>query len=156
MSEVGILDLADHAALVCRPRALAGLIQQRENPIRITRHWRLGLQAWLTLQFRFLAFHGPAQLIVKGCRGIRIEPGSAGRLINQAATLAFSADIAYGNTRCETFMSYLAGKEELFNDLFAGEAGVYVYEETPSAKRVPGIGRPLQGFADAVLKAFGV
>jgi hypothetical protein len=156
MSEVGIVDLAENAALVCRPRALAGVIQHRDTPVRITRHWRLGLQAWLTLQLRFLAFHGPARLIVKGCRGIRIEPGSAGRLINQAATLAFSADISYGNIRCETFMSYLAGKEELFNDLFTGDSGVFVYEETPSAKRASGIGRPLQGFADAILKVFGV
>jgi hypothetical protein len=155
LSELGILDLAERAAFVIRPRALAGVIQDRTKPIRITRHWRFGLQAWLTLQLRFLAFHGPGQLIVKGCRGICVEPAGAGRLINQAATLGFSADISYGNTRCETFMSYWRGKEELFNDLFKGDSGVYVYEETP-AKRASGIGRPLEGFTDALLKAFGV
>jgi hypothetical protein len=155
LSELGILDLAERAAFVIRPRALAGVIQERAKPIRITRHWRFGLQAWLTLQLRFLAFHGPGQLIVKGCRGICVEPAGAGRLINQAATLGFSADISYGNTRCETFISYWRGKEELFNDLFKGDSGVYVYEETPS-KRASGIGRPLEGFTDALLKAFGV
>lgn len=155
LSEVGVIDLAENAALVCRPRALAGVIQDRARPARITRHWRLGLQAWLTLQLRFLAFHGPAQLILKGCRGICIERAGAGRLINQAATLGFSADVSYGNSRCETFMSYWTGKEELFNDLFKGESGVYVYEETP-AKRASGIGRPLEGFTDALLKAFGI
>jgi hypothetical protein len=155
LSELGILDLAERAAFVIRPRALAGVIQERAKPIRITRHWRFGLQAWLTLQLRFLAFHGPGQLIVKGCRGICVEPAGAGRLINQAATLGFSADISYGNTRCETFISYWRGKEELFNDLFKGDSGIYVYEETPS-KRASGIGRPLEGFTDALLKAFGV
>ena len=120
------------------------MIQDEARPIRITRHWRLGLQAWLTLQLRFLAFHGPAQLVVKGCRGICVERAGGGRLINQAATLGFSADIAYGNTRCETFISYWRGKEELFNDVFSGASGIYVYEETPAAGRTAGIGRPLR------------
>ncbi len=140
---------------VCRPRALVGVIQDPGKPIRITRHWRFGLQAWLTLQLRFLAFHGPAQLILGGCRGIRIERAGAGRLINQAATLGFSGQVAYGNARCETFLSYLTGKEELFNDLFTGDSGVYAYEETP-AGRAAGIGGPLHGATDAILKAFGV
>ncbi len=158
LSEVGIIDLADGAGFVCQPRSLAGVIQDRDRPIRVTRHWRLGsLQGWLTLQLRFLVFHGPGQLVMKGCRGIRIESAGTGRLINQAATLGFSANLAYANTRCETFMSYWSGKEGLFNDLFTGESGVYVYEEMPDLKRASGIaGRGLQGFTDAVLKVFGV
>ena len=158
LSEVGIIDLAEGAAFVCQPRSLAGVIQDRENPIRITRHWRLGsLQSWLTLQLRFLVFHGPGQLVMKGCRGIRIESAGMGRLINQAATLGFSANLDYANTRCETFVSYWTGKEDLFNDLFTGESGVYVYEEMPDLKRATGItGRGLEGFTDAMLKVFGV
>ena len=127
LSELGIIDVAEGAAFVVRPRALAGVIQDRARPIRITRHWRLGLQAWLTLQLRFLAFHGPARLVVKGCRGICVEQAGGGRMINQAATLGFSADVSYRNTRCETFISYWRGKEALFNDVFSGESGVYVY-----------------------------
>lgn len=158
LSEVGIIDLPDGAAFVCQPRSLAGVIQDRGNPIRITRHWRLGsVQSWLTLQLRFLVFHGPGQLVMKGCRGIRIESAGTGRLINQAATLGFSANLDYANTRCETFVSYWTGKEDLFNDLFTGEAGVYVYEEMPDLKRAAGItGRGLEGFTDALLKVFGV
>lgn len=158
LSEVGIIDLADGAAFVCQPRSLAGVIQDRNHPIRITRHWRLGsVHSWLTLQLRFLVFHGPGQLVMKGCRGIRIESAGRGRLINQAATLGFSANLDYANTRCETFMSYWSGKEELFNDLFTGESGVYVYEEMPDLKRASGItGRGLEGFTDALLRAFGV
>jgi hypothetical protein len=155
--EVGIVELSEGAAFVCQPRSLAGVIQDERGPIRITRHWRVGsLHAWLTLQLRFLVFHGPGQLILKGCRGIRIERAGTGRLINQAATLGFSADLDYANTRCETFVSYWTGKEELFNDLFTGE-GVYVYEEMPDLKRTSGItGRGMEGFTDALLKAFGV
>ncbi len=158
LSEVGIIDLAEGTAFVCQPRSLAGVIQDRSNPIRITRHWRLrSLQSWLTLQLRFLVFHGPGQLVMKGCRGIRIESAGMGRLINQSATLGFSANLDYANTRCETFVSYWTGKEELFNDLFKGESGVYIYEEMPDLKRAAGItGRGLEGFADATLKVFGV
>ena len=94
---------------------------------------------------------------MKGCRGIRIESAGNGRLINQAATLGFSANLDYSNVRCETFVSYWTGKEDLFNDLFRGESGVYVYEETPDARRPGGLGgRPLEGFTDAVLKMFGI
>lgn len=158
LSEVGIIDLADGAAFVCQPRSLAGVVQDRSNPIRISRHWRLGsLHAWLTLQLRFLVFHGPGQLVMKGCRGIRIESAGTGRLINQAATLGFSANLDYANTRCETFVSYWTGKEDLFNDLFTGGSGVYVYEEIPDLKRTSGIaGRGLEGITDTLLKVFGV
>lgn len=156
--EFGVIDLAEDAAFVCQPRCLVGVVQDRRNPMRITRHWRLGsLQSWLTLQLRFLVFHGPAQLVVKGCRGVRVESVGTGRLINQAATLGFSADLAYANTRCETFMSYWTGKEDLFNDLFTGDSGAYAYEEVPSSSRRAGVmGRGLEGFTDSVLKVFGI
>ena len=105
-----------------------------------------------------IVFHGTFYVTqaLKGRRGIRIEPAGAGRLINQAATLGFSANLAYATTRCETFLSYLRGKEELFNDLFTGD-GVYAYEEVPDPQRTgAGAGRALQGFADTILKLFGV
>jgi hypothetical protein len=155
--EVGIVELSDGAAFVCQPRSLAGVVQDLRNPIHITRHWRLGsLQSWLTLQLRYLVFHGPGQLVMKGCRGIRIESAGKGRVINQAATLGFSANLDYANTRCETFVSYWSGKEDLFNDLFTGESGVYVYEEMPDLNHASGVGRYLEGMTDAFLKVFGV
>lgn len=158
LSELCLIDLPDGAAFVCQPRSLAGVVQDRNRPIRITRHWRLGsLHAWLTLQLRFLVFHGPGQLIVKGCRGVRMERAGRGRLINQAATLGFDANLDYSNTRCETFVSYWSGKDNLFNDLFAGNNGSYVYEEMPDLKHKSGInGRGLEGILDAALKVFGV
>jgi hypothetical protein len=158
LSEVALLVLPEGSALVCQPRSLAGVLQQRDTDIRITRHWRLfSVHAWLTMQLRYLVFHGPCTLIVKGCRGVRVEQAQAGRLINQAATLAFSANVGYANTRCETFISYWTGKEDLFNDSFSGTPGVYVYEELPDVRRRSGItGRGVEGVMDAVLKVFGV
>jgi hypothetical protein len=158
--EVGTIEIPEGAAIVIKPRALAGVVKPAGSSVAITRHWRLlSLHAWLTLQFRYLVFHGPCKVILKGCRGVRSEEPQVNqpRLINQAATLGFSANLDYRTTRCETFVSYLRGQEDLFNDLFGGGPGRFVYEEIPSSNRRSGIaGRGLEGFLDAVLKAFGI
>lgn len=157
-SEIGVLVLPPGAALVMQPHNLVGVLQPRGAPVRITSHWRLGsLHAWLTLQLRYLAFHGPAQLIVQGCRGVRVEPASTGRSISQAATIAFNANLAYSTRRCETFVAYVRGKQALLNDSFVGDKGFYVYEEMPRAGRQrAGVARWFEGLADSVLKVFGV
>lgn len=158
--EIGVIDLPPGAVMVVQPRGLAGIVKPANRPVHITRHWRLGsLHAWLTLQLRYLAFHGPCRLVLKGCRGVRAEAPQPGqpRLINQAATLGFSANLDYRTTRTETFVSYLLGREALLNDLFSGTPGRFVYEEMPGGARRAGVtGRGLEGLTDAVLKAFGI
>jgi hypothetical protein len=159
-SEIGVITLPVGAAMVLHPRSLAGVVKPAGGAARITRHWRPGsLHAWLTLQLRYLVFHGPTTLLLRGCRGVRAEAPLAGqpRLINQAATLGFSANLEYRTVRCETFVPYLRGHEALFNDLFAGGPGWFVYEEMPARDRRGGVtGRGLEGLTDAVLKAFGI
>lgn len=168
LAEIGVLNLPAGSAVVMQPHNLVGVIQQRDTPLRITAHWRLtSLHAWLTLQLRYLALHGPARLIVQGCRGVQVEPATGGRAINQAATIAFSANLSYSTRRCETFAAYLLGQQELLNDCFdsardtgvseARDAGLFVYEEMPHADRKAGItGRGLGGLTDSVLKVLGV
>ena len=158
LMEVAAIQIQVGSALVVQPRALVGVVQMRASGMEITSHWRIGhLHSWLTLQFRYLAFHGPGRLIVKGCRGVRVEPAAGGRLVNQAATLGFSANTLYSVSRCETFVSYWRGIEELFNDQFKGADAIYLYEEMPGLHRKAGItGRGLEGFTDSVLKVFGV
>jgi hypothetical protein len=159
-SEIGVIAIPDRAAMVIQPRSLAGIVKPAGRPTQITRHWRLGsLHAWLTLQLRYLVFHGPCTLLLKGCRGVRTEAPQPDqpRLINQAATLGFSANLEYRTIRCETFVPYLRGQEELFNDLFAGGPGWFVYEEMPAREGRYGLtGRGLEGLTDAFLKAFGI
>ena len=49
------------------------------------------------------------------------------------------------------------GKQELFNDNFAGGPGYYVYEEMPHFGKKTGIaGRGIEGVFDSVLKVFGI
>ncbi len=158
LSEVGIISITEGSALVFQPHSLIGILQRKDNPVRITSAWRFNsLHAWLTLQFRYLIFHGPVKLIVKGCRGIRVEKAGTGRSINQAATLGFSANLDYSTIRCGTFGAYLMGRDELFNDYFTGKSGFYVYEEMPnSGNKYATFGRGIPGITDSILKVFGI
>ena len=157
-AEVAALVLSQDSALVMQPRALAGLVQQTSRPIRIESRWRFGLHAWLTFQFRYLVFHGPGMLIVKGGRGVRVEPAAQGRVFSQDQLIGFSAHTSYSVARSETFAPYLFGKEPLFRDRVTDMdvPGVLVIEETPMTGRRAGIARGLEKGMDAVLKAFGI
>ena len=155
--EISEIDLPSGSAVVLQPRCLVGIVQRPDKPICIKGYWRFGLSNWLTMQLRYVVFHGPAKLIVKGCRGIRIEPVNTGRAINQAAMLGFTANLQYTVIRCETFGSYLMGKQELFNDCFSGRPGYYIYEETPHPNVKTGVtGRGMEGVIDTTMKVFGI
>jgi hypothetical protein len=156
--EIAIVHLPAGSALVFQPRGLVGLICDTGQPLAISSHWRLGsLHAWLTLQLRFIVFRGPVTLIVRGCRGVRLERAGQGRSISQCATLGFSTDVLYSTLRSETFIPYLRGQQALLNDRFDGDNGVYLYEETPRHGKQPGkVGSWFEGFTDALLKVFGI
>ena len=158
LAEIAVLTLPEGSSMVFQPRALVGVIHRFDQPLRMARYWRLGsLHAWLTLQLRYLVFRGPVTLIVKGCRGVRVDAVEHGRVISQAATLGFSTSTAYSTSRCQTFLPYLTGRAPLLNDRFDGEVGFCVYEEAlPADARKGVVGRGLEGLTDAVLKVFGV
>ncbi len=163
-AEIARIDLASGAALVLQPRALAAIVQPIGKPVPIRSRWRLfSLHAWLTLQFRYLVFHGPAALIVQGGRGVRIEQARSGRVFGQDQLLGFSARTAYAIRRNETFLPYFFGREPLFRDRVAdagtGTAsapGVLVIEEAPMAGKRGGVRGGLENAFDAGLKAFGI
>lgn len=157
LAEVGLVELGEGEALVLQPRCLVGLVQRVSRPVRLSHHWVFSLSALVTLQFRYLVFDGPGQLLVQGCRGVRMEPAGSGRSIDQNATLGFSAQLDYAPRRSETFGAYLLGVNGLFNDSFAGGRGYCLYEEMPGLGRKPGLtGRGLEGLTDGLLKAFGI
>lgn len=158
IDEVGVIDIADGSAMVFHPRNLVGVIQRIDRPVRIESHWRLGhLSSWLTLQLRFLVFHGPVALVVTGARGVALEPAPGGRLIAGAATMGWSVGLAYSVRRSETFFAYLTGKQSLFNDGFEGARGKVLYEQMPRARSRSGLwGRGLEGLGDGMMKVFGL
>ncbi len=100
--------------------------------------------------------------MVKGSRGVRIEPARGGRRFGQDQLIGFSAQTAYTATRSETFLPYFFGREPLFRDRVEDDAGagpgngVLVIEEAPMAGRRSGLRGGLEGGFDTALKAFGI
>lgn len=157
LAEVTILTLPEGAACVLQPRALAAVAQPIRCPLRITRHWRLGsLNAWLTLQLRYLIFHGPARLVLKGGRGVRVEAVQQGRIFGQDQLVGFSAGLGYSVTRTETFWPYFLGREQLLKDRVMEGEGVLIVEEAPLTTRRGEVRGGLEGMIDAGMKAFGM
>lgn len=155
-AELAILTVPADAACILRPSALAAVVQPQGQPMTIRSRWRLfSLPAWLTWQWRYLVFHGPVRLVVKGGRGVRIEAADHGRIVGEGQMLGFSTDLAYGVIRSETFWPYFFGREALLKDKVEAGSGVLLIEEAPLAGR-SGIRRGLQGAGDALLKVFGV
>jgi hypothetical protein len=155
-----VLEVPEKSSLVLQPRCIAGIVQNTNRPIKITRHWRLGnLGSWLTLQLRYIVFHGPAKLVLKGNNGIEVNPSDAGTTLNQLATLGFSANLDYSVSRCETFYSYYSGKQSLLNDRFSAGPGFYLHEVGPGMEP-KGIWRllthPFEIIWEVLTKAMGI
>lgn len=153
-----VISIPEESSLVLQPRFLAGVVQDSERPIRITRHWRLFDPAsWLTLQLRYMVFHGPAKLILKGFNGVQVDPVQEGTKINQASTIGFTANLHYSVTRCEPFFPYLGGRQELFDDRFSGSSGYFVHEVSPKPSKFTLLpGRGIEGILNSILKIFGI
>lgn len=154
-AELAILTVPPGSACVLRPSALAAIVQPQGQPVRISPKWRFGLPAWLTWQWRYLALHGPARLVVKGGRGVRIEAAERGRIVGEGQILGFSTDLSYSVIRSETFWPYFFGREALLKDRVEEGAGVLLIEEAPMAGR-SALRRGVAGVWDAVLKVGGV
>ncbi len=157
-AEVTVLTLPEGGSCVLKPRAIAALAQPIGRPVRVTGHWRLfSLNAWLTLQLRYLVFHGPVRLIIKGGRGIRAERAERGRIFGQDQLVGFSADLAYSVTRAETFWPYFLGREQLLKDRVEAGNGLLIVEEAPMAGRRAGeVRNGIEGVIDAGMKVFGM
>lgn len=157
-AEVTIVTVSESGACVLQPHAIAAIVQPIRQRLRVTSHWRLfSLNAWLTMQLRYLVFHGPVRLVVKGGRGVRVERAERGRVFGQRQLLDFSADLAYSVTRTETFWPYLLGREQLLKDRIEAGQGVLIVEESPLASRSSGhVKRGIDGMIDAGMKIFGM
>jgi hypothetical protein len=155
LAELALLEIPQGAAAIVRPSALAGLMQREGQPVTITSRLRFSLPALLTFQFRYLVFHGPARLVLKGGRGVRIEAAQRGRIVGQGQLIGFSTNLAYSVIRSETFWPYFFGRESLLKDRVEDGRGVLLIEEAPLAGR-SGVRRGFEGMLDAALKLFGV
>jgi uncharacterized protein (AIM24 family) len=157
LAEVAVLRLDAGGACVLHPRALVAVVKPSDLSLRITSHWRLfSLHAWLTLQLRYLMFHGPCRLVLKGGRGLRLEGAESGRIFGPDQLVGFSPDLAYTVARTETFWPYFMGRESLFKDRVDAGGGVVLIEEAPMGGGGRGPRKGLEGALDVALKAFGL
>jgi hypothetical protein len=123
-----VLEVPEYSSIVLKPHCLVGIIQDINKPIRISKHWMLSsVPSWLTFQLRYIAFHGPAKLVLSGNNGISVVSCDAATSLSQRATLGFSANLNYSICRSETLYSYYSGKSELLNDRFSG-LGIILHE----------------------------
>lgn len=155
-NKIAVLDLPANASMVLQPRCLAGIVQHKEQPMRITRHWRIAnLSSWLTLQLRYVVFHGPAKLIVRGNDGVNIGPAESGVTVNQSSILGFSANLKYAVSRSTPFYAYLSGKQQLFDDRFSSGPGFYIREVTPKPMKGVWFSNPITTIINTIIKALG-
>ena len=160
-AELILLRLEDGQACMLQPRLIVAVLQPENAPVQITGHWRLGfLHAWLTTQLRYLVFHGPAVLVLKGYRGLHIVNADHDVELQQDHVVGFSANLRYGVVRTGTFMPYFFKRESLLRDRVRSGPGVVVTEEAPSlaAGRSGGHGarHSLEDALDVILKFFGL
>ncbi len=157
-TEIGVLALQTDSAIVLQPRYLIGVIQKRGQPVRISSHCRLtSLHAWLTLQFRYLVFHGPVRLLVQGGDGVKLVPAHDDLRLHQRRTIGFSANARYATVRGGAFGAYLRGQTDLLDDRFAGENAWYVAQDKPPGPaRTDPVSRTLAAIVEVVMKAFGL
>ena len=158
MGELTIIEVPEGSTLVVKPRSLVGVIKPIHSGSRITREWKLKeWMAWLTLKLRFVVVHGPIKVVLKGHRGIRMEPVDGGRAISRSAVIAFSANLEVQPVRAEPFWPYLNGSQGLFNDRYSGNAGQIIFEENVGLEGHQNVvSRNLGRIYDTVLTIFGV
>jgi hypothetical protein len=116
------VSLSGHPGLVFHPRTLVALVE-RPGELRLRRRWRLGsLQAWCTLQLRFILVEGSGTVVLWSPGGVEpARPAGDRRGVSQESVAGFDARLAYSVRRNETFWPYLRGREPLFDDVFQGD-----------------------------------
>lgn len=147
-----VVSLTDHPGLVFRPRYLIGVIEQ-PGGLRLRRRWRLlSLQAWCTLQLRYIMLEGSGRVVLSALGGIEAASPSAGeRCVSQSAVAGFDSRLQYGVRRNETFWPYFRGREPLFDDRFAGDESYLVAVAADRAGLLAG----LDTWFDRALGVFG-
>lgn len=156
--ELSVLMVPDGRWMVFRPRYLVAIAHPGNAQPEIKSRWVWNrLHAWVNLQFRYMMVRGPVKLVFSAQRGTQVEkvlPEFSGRRVNSRLTVAFSPHLKYAPVRAETFVSYLRGKNPLFDDFFSGKGSV-IQQQVTGTKRNPAA-RIWEGVFGAVGKIFGI
>lgn len=156
--ELAIVEISSGKSMVVRPHYLVAVTHAVGQPPKIRTKWVFGrLHSWVNLQFRYLIFEGPVKLVFSAQRGIQVEgvmPTLPGRRVNSHLTVSFSPHLNYSPQRAETFVSYMWGKNALFDDFFQG-SGWVLQQQVTGGKKNP-VARIWEGVFGAIGKIFGI
>jgi hypothetical protein len=157
LSRLSVVDLPEHSSLVLRPRYLVGVVQKKNGPLSITSHYRLFSSAsWLAMQFRYIVFHGPGKVILKGGQGVIAETVQCCLESNRHLTIGYTANLAYSVIRRSDFWPFVFGHVFLGGERFAGQKGIVLSSATPSSmNNVRSSQGGLPNWLDALMKPFG-
>lgn len=156
MDELAEIGVPSGASLVIRPRALAGVVQPENRPVRISVHWRIAtLNAWLLSGLRSVVLHGPVRVLIKGGKGVSIESARNGRVFPGQSLLAHSGGLAKSATRTDDKWRYLTGRDRLLKERIYPGDGVVIFEEAISSSGSGSQKKGLEGVVDAALTATG-
>ena len=151
--ELAIIDVPAGSAFSVIPLHLVGVVQNLDAPVRLTRERRFGsIQAWLRLRWRYLVLHGPAQVVIKGCRGIRVKDSRGGRKLDDATIIGFSANLHLSTSRAGDPLAYLTGKKALLRAHFSGVPGIFAYEEIPDPSKMRGFVSSMTGMSESLVE----
>jgi hypothetical protein len=157
LSRLSIVELPENSSLVLRPRYLVGVVQTTDRPLKITSHYRFFSSAsWLAMQFRYIVFHGPGKVILKGGQGVIAEPVESSLESNRHLTIGYSSNLAYSVIRRSDFWPFVFGHVFLGGERFAGQKGIVLSSATPSSVnnvRSSQAGLPI--WLDALMKPLG-
>jgi hypothetical protein len=158
LSRLSIVELPENSSLVLRPRYLVGVVQTTDRPLTITSHYRFFSSAsWLAMQFRYIVFHGPGKVILKGGQGVIAETVQSSLESNRHLTIGYSANLAYSVIRRSDFWPFVFGHVFLGGERFAGQKGIVLSSATPSSMnnaRSSQAGLP--NLLDALMKLLGL
>jgi hypothetical protein len=157
MSRLSVVELPSNSSLVLRPRYLVGVVQAADRPLTITSHYRFFNSAsWLAMQFRYIVFHGPGKVILKGSQGVVAEVVQTSLESNRHLTIGYSANLAYSVIRRSDFWPFVFGHVFLGGERFSGQKGIVLSSATPGSMtnvRSSQAGLPI--WLDALMKPFG-
>ena len=159
VSKISMIEIPNGTSIILQPRTLVGVIQSADRPIKITRHWRLfSLSSWMTFQLRYLVFHGPCQLILRGNGGINLVDVSDDKGVITDSVKGFSGNLNYSVARSPTFYAFLTNKQKLFKCRFDQASGVVIQEslDDGTGGAFGNSGNTLKRLSEAILKALGL
>jgi hypothetical protein len=156
-ASLSVVELREGSCLVLRPRYILGVIQDCGRPLTITGHYRIFSSAsWLTGQFRYIVFHGPGKLILKGGHKVIVEPVQSGLESNRHLTIGYTANLKYSAIRRSGFWSFVFGYSYLGGERFAGQSGVVLSSATAITAQVNRSAKGLPPWLDSIRNVLGL